>query len=416
MSRYQGFEEAEGILTEMVKGFYNQLQKDPPPLFSKLQPKADKVEGDEVVFSAQMENPQGFGSRKYASQPLPAAVPGKYAELRVQTGRCYLVLEFDSKMLKAVQASQQGKTKFVNYLENELKGGRVTMKEDLGRQVYGDGKGILSMCGTTGASLTVQLASTANMEFYVEGMHVDIVLAADGVAITSGADRVIQSVDEENKRIVLDAAGGVVTTDDTHGVVRQGSYGAEMTGLSSIVSATADIYGVQTALQRRWKAHVKSSFGAFSVVKLSKEIMAAKVKSGKFIDTIVTNPDMMGQYWYQLTGTKTFDHAVGPTAPKKLAAGYREMGITVEGRDITWMTDPFCPAGKIFGLDMEHLEVQHLGEPSFMEIKGEILLPQTFGTKGTPTHKAVLEYYPQMICTKRNSQMVCEGVTDISGW
>jgi hypothetical protein len=413
---FTGFESAEGILHEMIKGFYNQITKEPPPLYAKLMPKSDKVEGSEVVFSAQLENPQGFGSRRTASQTLPAAVPGKYRELRVGTGRCYLVLEFDDKMIKAVEASKTGRTRFINYVENELKGGKTTMKEDLGRQVYGDGKGILSACGTTGASLTVQLASTANMEYFVEGMHIDLVVSATGAFIANGNDRTIESVDVANRRIVLDSAGGVVTTDDTMGATRQGSYNAELTGLASIVSDTADIYGVTTALERRWKAHVKSSFGAFAVEKLSKEIMAAKVKSGKFINTIVTNPDLLGQYWYQLTGTKRFDYAQAPQPVKKLGAGYHELSITVEGREMNWMSDPDCPAGKIYGLDMDHMEIQHLGDPEWMDVKGEILLPQTSGSGATPTYKAVLAYYPQIICTKRNSQMVCEGVTDISGW
>ncbi len=414
MPPIQGFEAAEGILMDMYGGFINQIKKDTPPLWARLKPSTDKVEGQQVKFSAQVENPQGLGSRKTYSSALPAAVPGKYMELAVGTGRMYGVLEFDAKLLKAAGGS--GKKAFVNYAENEFKGLKTSFLDDLGRQLFGDGSGVISVCGTTSASLTVQLATTANMEHFIEGMHIDLVVAATGVAIANGSDRTIESVDVDNLRIVLDTAGGVVTTDATTGVCRQGSWDAELTGLSAVVSATEDIYGVTTANQRRWQSYVKTSFGAFNIKGVGKVMAAAKIRSGAYCDIIVCHPDILAQYWYELTGTRTFDVSNAPVPVQKLGVGYVALDITIEGKKAVLMSDPNCPHGTIYGLNTEYLGIQHLGDPEFMNIGGTILLPNIYGTGGTATFKCVMEYYPELICHRRNVQWKITGVTDISGW
>lgn len=416
MAPFQGFEAAEGILQDMYGGFKNQIEKELPPLWAKLKPSADKVEGQQVKFSAQLENPQGIGSRLNASQILPAAVPGKYMELTVGTGRVYGTLEFDSKMLKAAGANAAGKKTFVNYLENEMKGLKTSFIEDLGRQLFGTGSGIISLCGTTSGVLVCQLATTANMEHFVEGMHVDLVVAATGVAIANGSDRVIQSVDIDNLTITLDTAGGVVTTDGTTGVCRQGSWGAEITGLGAVVSATTDIYGVVTANQRRWKSYVKTSFGAFNIKGVGKVMAAAKVRSGAYADVIVAHPDIVAQYWYELTGTRTYDISHAPVPVQKMGVGYMALDVTIEGKKALFMSDPNCPHGTIYGLNLDYLSIQHLGDPAFMDIGGTILLPNIYGGTGTPTFKSVLEYYPELVCSRRNVHFVITGVTDISGW
>jgi hypothetical protein len=410
------FSDAEGILQDLfLPGFKTQVEREMPPLWQMLKPKSDMVSGLDVIFSAQMENPQGHAARSTASQVLPAAVPGKYERVTSRLKRIYAVLEFDSMLLKAA-GTPGGKKSFVDYTENEMKGIKNTHIDAMGRQVFGDGNGVLSLCGTTAGSVTVVLASTANMMHFIEGMHVDLVTVADGVAITNGSDRVIQSVDVDNKRVVIDAAGGVVTTDATVGLVRQGSYGAEITGLSSIVSATADIFGITTALSRRWKSYIATSSGAFDIKKVAKAMLECRIRGGAYPDIIVSSPLRQMQYWYQLTGTRTFDVANKPIPVQSLGVGYYALEVTIEGKKATWIGDINCPDSEIYGLRREDIGIQHFGEPSWMKVGDSILLPNIYGASGTPTYKAVMEYYAEMVCFRRNSHFKMEGVTDLSGW
>jgi len=414
--QYQAFEAAEGILRSMYKAMVSQIVAEQSPLLKIIQPKTDKVSGQDVKFSAMLENPQGLGSRRVASQILPKGVPGKYMELTVPTGRIYGVLNFDTKMLKAAGQNKEGRNAYVNYLEMELSGIKTTLNLDLGRQLFGEKTGFISATGVTAGSLIVQLDTDANMEYYVEGMHIDIVANATGIAIANGEDREIMSVDVDDSKITLDGSGGVVTTDATHRVTREGSYNAEMTGLKAIVSDTTDIYGVVTASQRRWKAYVDDTAEAYSLKKIGKIALAAKTRSGVWADLIVSSPNKMMQVWYELTGSKTFDTAVKSRPIENLGAGYYKINVMIEGHNMEWVADPNCPDDRIYGLRKENIGIQHLGPPEFMDIKGEILLPNIYGSTGTPTVKAVLEYFPEFIVNRRNPHWLWNGVTDLAGW
>lgn len=416
MDNTQDFADATGILQDMFGGFKSSLRDKMPPLYSKLKPGTDKVSGKQFKFSVQVENPQGFGSALNSSQYLPEAEPGEYIELALAPTRMYGVLSFDRMMLLAAGASAEGKRAYVNFLEQEMKGIRSTMVKEIGRQIFGSKTGVICACGTTTASLTLQLSTAALMQQFAKRGHIDIITTATGVAIANGANRVIQSVDVTNLTLTLDASGGVVTTDSTMSVTRKGAYNAEMTGLADINSATANIYGITTALQRRWRSYVSASTGAFDIKKVIKVGIAAGIEGGGDPSLIVTNQDLMGQYWYQLTGTRTYSVDRSPVPIKKLSMGYYELEVVINGQPCAWIADDNCPAGELHALCLEDLGMQHLAEPEFMKINGEILLPNVYGATGTPTNKAVIEYYPQMICTKRNSHFKMTGITDISGW
>jgi len=415
--KYLEFAEAEHILKDMFEpGFKEQFKREESPLWTKLNANSDRVVGKKIVFSAKLENPQGVASRRTANESLPAAVPGKGIRISIAPGRMYGVIEFDDQILAAAGASKLGRGEFIDYVQDEMKGLKTTFREDCSRQAYGDGKGFLSVCGVTAGLQILQLGATANMLDFIEGMHIDIVATATGVAIASGKNRIIQSVDENNLRVTLDGDGGVVTTDATHSVTKQGSYDAEMTGLDAIISDTTDIYGVVTAGQRRWKAYVETAVGAFEEKKLAKVMRAARFRSGMWIDTILMNTDLLMQYWWTLTGTKTFDIGKSPVPAKILGTGFYSLTITINGKQAELIGDDFCPPGVIYGIKSDELGIQHLGEPEFAKINGTILLPNIYGPDGTMTYKSVLKYYPEMTCYRRNPHFKMTGVTDIAGW
>jgi len=412
---FTGYEQASGILYEnFLPGTRKQINEEAPPLWKILIPNTKKVSGSTVKWSAQVENPQGVASRRLASQAVPRAVPGKYIELEQATGRIYGTMEFDSKMIKAIENSKEDKTKFVNYTEQELTGIKETLLQDLGRQAFGNKKGTIFTCGVTAGVLEVELDDDSNMSYAVVGMRIDIVTTATGVCITNGKDRAIAAVEltAGSLSLTVDGDGGVVTTDATMSIIKHDAYNAEMIGLSQIVSDTEDIYGIVTANERRWQATVSLATGALTEKKVVDIAVEAKLLSGVGVDIIVSHPTRLQQYFLLLQGTRSFDVATAPKLPEKLSAGYRAVSVTVDGMEALWIGDPNCPKGDIYGLRKSDIEIKHLGEVSFMNIDGKILLPNIYGAGGTPTLKTVLEYYPQMICRRRNSMWVLKGVTD----
>jgi hypothetical protein len=404
------FEQAEGVLKEMQEGFKNQVDQEKSAFWKLLEAKSDKVQGSKVKFSAQVEEPQGVESR--LDNTIPTATAGEYIEPEVSTTRIYGVLEFDSKMLKAAEGSKAGMKAYVNHVEQEMKGLKNTFLKSMARQAMGSKTGFMAACGTTAGSLTLQLATDAMMRHFSKNQHIDVVLAATGVAVANGTNRVIQSVDVANKRITLDAAGGVVTTDSTHRVTRYKSYNAEMTGLADIVSATSDIYGITTANYRRWKSYAHNEAAAMTIEKIAEIALASEIESGVFSDIIVSSPKKMQQVWKLLTGETTFDVATQKTGIEKLGFGYYKINVMIEGQLMEWISDVNCPEDRIYGLRKEDIGIQHLGPMSFMDVGGTILLPNIYGTGGTASYKAVMEYYPEIICMRRNSHWVWTGVLD----
>ncbi len=416
MGNFSAFETATGILKEQQKGMITQLRNEESPLLKKIIPNTDKVVGSDVKFSAQIEYPQGFGSRRSASGGFPTAVAGKYLPIIVPTGRAYFTWEFDRKMLEAAGNSKAGEAAFVDLLATELKGGKTVFNQEKGRQLFGSKTGYVFVCGTTGASLIVQLAAGSNMEYAVVGQHLDLIDSTTGLAITNGSDRTVEDVDVANLTITLDTAGGVVSTDSDTRITRQGSYLAEMTGLEQIVSDTEDIYNVTTALERRWKAYVSGSTGALTDKKVGAVALAAKIRSGVWTDLIVSSPKMMMQMAAAQKGTPYIDMGRTPTPPKDVVSGYDRIFVMIEGHKMEWISDFNCPDGTIYGLATEYIGVQHLGEPDFIKIGGEILHPNLFSNAGTDTVKAVLAYYAEFTCERRNPHWKMTGVTNMSGW
>lgn len=411
------FENATGILKDMQEGFKNQVYQEQSPLWKLLKASSDKVQGQSIKFSAQVEEPQGAGSRNDNS--LPTASSGEYIEATVRPTRFYGVLEFDSMMLKAAEQNKEGKASFVNFTEQEMKGIKNTMTKHMARQVMGSKKGFMAPCGTTSGSLIVQLATTAVMRKFAKNMEIDLVYntgATIGQAIANGSKRYIAAVDVANKRITLASTGGTVTTDSTVSVTMHKAYGAEMTGLEDIVSATADIYGITTASYPRWKGYVNSSATALATKTIGQIALASAIEGGEWSDIIVSSPNKMQQIWYALTGTTTFDKAVKPGALDDLGFGYWKINCMFEGHKMEWISEVNCPEDKIYGLRKEDLSLQHLADPEWMKEGENILLNNAAGTSGTASYKSVMEYYPELICMRRNSCWVWDGVTDLSGW
>lgn len=410
------FSAATGILKDMLGGFKSSLRQKLPPLYEKMKPSAKRVGGKGFKFSVQTEEPQGVGSTLNYTSVLPEAEPGEYIECNVPYSRMYGTLLFDDMILEAAGNSKDGERAFVDYTRNEMKGIKNTFAKEINRQIWGSKTGFICPCGVTAGLVILQLAATAQMRHFARRGHIDIVTTATGVAIASGSNRIIQAVDTANKRLTLDAAGGVVTTDATMSVTRKGGYNAEMTGLADVVSNSANIYGITTASYRRWKSYMVTAVGAFDIKKVIQAAIDGEPEMGGDPTLIVSNADLQGQYWFQCTGSRTFDKGSAPVPPKVLGEGYYELQVIINGKAVPWISDPDCPAGELKMLCMDDLELGHISEPDFIKVNGSILLSNAVGSSGTATWKAVIKYYPQVICTKRNSHLSMAGITDIANW
>jgi len=94
----------------------------------------------------------------------------------------------------------------------------------------------LATCGVTAASLTVNLTGP-KWDWLMPGIRIDIINSGTGLAEVNGIARTVESIDRVNNRIVLDTAGGVVTTTAVDTIHRFDSYGHEPAGILQLMTA-----------------------------------------------------------------------------------------------------------------------------------------------------------------------------------
>jgi hypothetical protein len=81
----------------------------------------------------------------------------------------------------SIKAARTNEGAFIRAVESEMKGLTTDLKSSLNRQLYGDASGALTVCGTTSASTSVVVVSTAKLRV---GMVIDVLVTADGTTST----------------------------------------------------------------------------------------------------------------------------------------------------------------------------------------------------------------------------------------
>lgn len=216
-----------GLLMQLPQdyAFYSEVKAAPP----------DVIRGKYGVFAVQTGRNQGGGPRSENSiLPDPGSV--EYNSMRVNVAYEHQLFSITQQ---AIEAAKSDRASFAAQLDAQIEGAMDAMARRCSRWMcMGDSSGCLANCGTTAASLTVQLAdgpqgfATQHLEV---GMVLDILTRSSGATIVNGNGRTIQSIDHAAKTIVLDTAGGVVTTASTHGVYLERSRNVAPMGILGII-------------------------------------------------------------------------------------------------------------------------------------------------------------------------------------
>ena len=341
---------AAGILKEVyLPGIVNQVN-NPNAFLAEVDKNSLDIEtdmqGSKAVFGVQVGVSQAVGARAELGT-LPAAQRTLVRQAQANLKYIYGVIRLTGPFIESARTNAQA---FERGLKTEVDGIKLAMKLDLNRQVWGDGTGLLATCGTTTASLTVQLASDSNMLYFHVGMVIELKTITTGTDISDGDSRVIESIDVANKTITLES-GNTVTTTSLVGVYRQDALNNELTGLDKIVDSTGALFNINpaTAGNERWKSTEVAAFGAFSLDKLQEQIDTVHDNSGEWITHLFSQGAERRAYLAQLTADRRF--AV-QQSPQKLNGGFKGLAYTGGGDvDAVWVKEPFIPAsGRIYGL------------------------------------------------------------------
>ena len=276
------------------------------PVLSRIK-KNELFTGDSYIIN----NPMSF-SGGVGNTVLPKSNVGKYENATILSKQAYAMINVSREAIKAASNDEGA---FVRMTKEPTKKGLESFMRNYSRQLFGDGTGVLGRGVGAGPANITGTGSTATpfvVQFSVAQFHdanfeerdyVQVVtgLAADNTGGTVAADLLeIVEVNPTTRTVYLvGTAPGLVAAAPlaaTTGLVMQGSYLGDFTGLRAVSNKSAaydtgtaglTLYGV--SLQRRWKMYVvDNSAAAVGKPILNQMMLTVDRRSGKTPNLIVT--------------------------------------------------------------------------------------------------------------------------------
>jgi hypothetical protein len=202
----------------------DQIKSDSSKLDSK---------GRKAVWDIHFKRNRGRGSRGTTEGAvLPVAGQQGYEDASVRVKYNYWAIEITDAAIEATSGSENA---FVDLLEEETKAIPLEANQEMNRQAWGDGSGLL--CKVTATS-TGAVVTVDNTQWLLMGDPLTIAKFADG---SSAATRTIVSIDYTNKQVTLDSS---MSVDNTFGLYIAGNRSNEIDGVRNIFDKNRTIYGV----------------------------------------------------------------------------------------------------------------------------------------------------------------------------
>ena len=376
----------------------NQINFEAGPFYRRIEATAKDIEGGKRVVKAAPYGLNGGSGMFAESGATPAAGGNNYVQFISTLKNAAAVIKLSDKLIKSAKSDRVA---FVNALDSEMDGAIKSGTFTVGSGLYLKADGIRAMCGVTTAATTVVLAATSTVQYLMEGMTIDIVVATTGVAITNGTGRRIESIDRTNKTVTLTGTD-VVTTDATHAIVEQKSWGNNITGVGEIFdTSAATLYGLTRTTYPWLNPHVGTTAFDISVGNIINKISDQEDIFGAKIDLVVMHPYVFTAYHNYLEAAKSQVNTM------KLEGGFETLAINAGNGSIPIIKDRFIPAQTMDLYDTSQFNMHQLEDWSWMDESGAILQK----VSGYAGYEATLVKYPELICNHPGAQARIGNVT-----
>lgn len=285
----------------------------------------------------------------------------------------------------AIEATTGKEHAFADLLTEETKGVALDMKQDISRQSYGDGTGLIASVTVGGTGVTTFTLDTVQ---YLEiGDPLDVIVRATGL---SGGSTSLVDINYATKVITVSpAVPGVV--DATFGVYVSGNRNQEMPGLKNIVHDSNTLHTID-------RTQGKYAFFRSRVVDLAAapagESSFQQIKDSintrgfgevqEFLTTYGIRRRLAGTY----TSTKRFNDAEAV----KIQGGYTAIFVD----EVPVLCDNYMSKGDAYALNSDALRWFEQTKPGWMQQKdGSIFNLKTGPVAGTyaATWQAFFRWY-----------------------
>lgn len=334
------------------------------PLYNYVKKTSRGFDGRNFVIATHGRRNQQIGAQALTGTTIPTAANQAQEGYDNATWTPNMLVGVIKISEALMEVSKTNEGSFVRALRSETEGMAKNFATDFDRQLFGDGTGALTACGTTTASTSVTVASTAQLHV---GEGIDVVVTATGATSTGAVGRYVSSITSSTVFVI---SGAAITTDSTFSVYRAGSRTNEINGLQNIVKASGALAGLDpaTAGQEYWQAAlVDSSTTAIAEKVIQKAYDAPqeqKYGGGGKPNLVIGTFGTRRAYQDLLQSLKRFT-----AAPTRLVGGFEALDYN----GIPFFVDRFCTAKYIYLLDTSHLFLFQTGPADWMQADGKIL-------------------------------------------
>lgn len=264
---------------DYLPGFKSQLNEELSYLYKLMEKNNAPSMGSDSTFLVTFGRSGGIGSRAELGD-LPTAKAANRKQIHVIPKNLYARISLSDRLIKSGATGAA----FVNALDLEMKEIFRDAKDNLNRQMFGDGTGTLAKC-TAIEAIGETVIAVDDTRYLAEGMVIDTVDATEEAAENVG--HTITVVDETNKTItVTPALTGATAVGDL--IVVSGAYNLEITGLNAIMTPNNTIYTINRA-NNKWfnPGYIDAAGVSLDDELMEQAIQRVDLKSGKKPEVIL---------------------------------------------------------------------------------------------------------------------------------
>lgn len=376
---------SEALKLFYLPGMQYQLNNS-NPLLAIMERDTKSVVGSEIRMALRYGRHGGIGNRADDGD-LPTPRSRQTRQAKWETKNMFAQIQITDKTMRA----SRGDGGFASLLEADLEDALSDAKDDLERQLFGDGSGKMATLAANSSATELEVDDT---KFFAEGQIIDIVEAADGSIVAEA--REILWVDHSTNTLKI--SGGAVTTDTSHIIVRHGNFGLEVTGLEAIFTADNTLYGIDRKTNKWFNPTLINNVGTISEVAIQSALDETERKASGKVNIMSGSYGVRRAYQELLVATKR------TTDVMTLKGGYSALLYN----NIPITVSKYNPEGVIYGLDMNTIKQYEMMDFNWLDDDGAVLSR----VPNKPVWSATLAKYSDIGINKPAGSFKMSGITE----
>ena len=366
-------------------------------LMSRLERDTSKtdVSGRHARLPVNIRPSQAIGARADADggPSLPTPQSQTYVELIIGYAHNYGTVRVTHPV---IQASRNDRGSFIRAIGSEMDGIRRDLRNDVNRQLFGDGSGVLAAnTAVDDGSGVLTVAAGHKLKI---GMVIEAFTEKTGGSQNDG-DMTVSAVNTSGTAVSVTGASTNIADNDY--LFRKGNRGNEMMGLLGIVddgTYASTLQGIVRGTYPEWNSTVLSNSGTARGISedlLDNSLLQSEENSESEISLMITSSTQWRKIGQMMTPDRRY------STNMELPGGFT--AISWAGVPIVWDRD--CPRyGQVshdanavdtdflFGLDESQLALYQLADWDFDDTDGNVLHRR----QDVAAYDATLFYYGQL--------------------